>query len=1297
MRRASLHIARTAGRTPRRRLAAVGRGLVGIGAVLAVAVAPIAVPTPTADAEPTVADRDLATNAAPARHGDAGTFRITLLTGDVVALQVAPDGKQAAWVADPVDERRPPQVYEADGEVHVVPAEAAPYVASDVLDDDLFNVTLLARSGYDDATTDELPLLIEAPDHAPASAMPAAPEGTDEVRALDSVNTVSVAADKSDIRAAWTDIRGPRAAAIDAAGATLAGGRTVWLNGRVEATLDDSVAQIGAPEAWARGYDGTGTTVAVLDTGYDPDHPDLSGRVADAQNFTDPAQPDDAVDGNGHGTHVAATVAGTGAASEGDRRGVAPGADLLVGKVLDDNGEGYEDQIIAGMEWAVDQGADVVNMSLGTPWSSDGTDPMSQAVNDLTRESGTLFVVAAGNSGPGEQTIGAPGAADLALTVGAVTKDDEPAWFSSRGPRVGDGAIKPEITAPGADIVAARAAGTSLGNLVDEYYTSISGTSMATPHVAGAAAILAQQHPRWGAAALKARLVSTGKTLPDQPITFQGGGRVDVATAVRGQVSVDRSVEFLGTVRHAAKPVSRQLTYRNASDHRVLLRLHADVTGTGSDTDQRPELRLSRRFVPVPAHGSAKVTVTLLPRSTQPGGYAGRIVARPVGGSQAKPVHTTMGFTVDGPTRTITVHAVDRAGKPASGPVDLWNAETGELVRNFLTDGTTTFEVKDGLYALVASIERAGEWFASTQHTIAGDPELQVRGDVTLRFDARDGKPVRVTTPRDADVNALDVFWNRTVGDRSVSVMAAQDWFGGQVFAVGSSGARTGSFTLASEWQLAQPLLVARLTGPGGFRLTTPQLASPGAGGWCQCPAQVFEGEGTLRLVDAGTGTPEEFESVDVDGAIALVERRSDPDALRAQAEAAKAAGAALLLGYNNAAGFWGDQVLDGPLPVYTVDRSTGQALLDVLADRPTAKLRLDGILDATYQYDLVFTEDDRIPSGESYRALPGQLATVRSDYRQNSDRMVRSEGWIPYVDDVGVMNIMGALRNGPLVRTEYVTATDGVEWQRFGQPHEFARYYWTSSSPERYRPGRTYHQVWWGPLVHPAVPPTDDGTSSAVLLGNSYQPVARFRDAIRISLPHYSFGGSLTSTIFEQFGDRSEVTLRRDGEVVGTTTWPTVQWTVPADDAAYELTLDTVNGDGNWSDTSVASETTWRFRSERTSEQRTVLPLVQVGYRLDADAHNAMPAGESYPLTLTAGYQPEADGPGRFSAEVEVSFDDGASWQPVPVDRLRGGFRAQVPAADGPGFASVRAVVTDADGNQLSQRIDRAWRIAGP
>jgi subtilisin family serine protease len=1279
-----------AGRRTRR----IRRALLSSATVVALAVVPSTV-TPGGVAS-AAADHSAATAAPRAAHHGDGTYRITLLTGDVAVLTVTPDGRQAAWVADPVDDRRPAQIYRLDGDVYVVPAEAAPFVASGALDDNLFNVTLLVHEGFDDATTDSLPLLVEASDQARASAMPAAPDGTDGVRELDSVNTVSVTADKADIRSAWTSLRGASGAPLTSTDARLAGDRTVWLNGRVEATLDESVAQIGAPEAWDLGYDGAGTTVAVLDTGYDPTHPDLADRVVKAKNFTEDADPDGevAVDNNGHGTHVASTVGGSGAASDGRHKGVAPAADLIVGKVLDSTGAGSTDQIIAGMEWAVKQGADVVSMSLGTDWASDGTDPLSEAVNRLTKSSGTLFVVAAGNTGPGEQTVGSPGAADLALTVGAVDKDDKPAVFSSRGPRLGDGAIKPEITAPGVDIVAARAAGTSLGDLLDEYYTSLSGTSMATPHVAGAAAILAQEYPNWGAAALKARLISTSKMLQHQPVTFQGGGRVDVAAAVRRPVSVNVGTVFLGRLKGHSDPVVRRLTYHNDTTRPLTLRLSADVTGTGADDSQRPKLLFGQSVVSVPAHGSTTVPVTLLPRSTEPGRYAGQIVARPTG--SLGPVHTTMSFSVTGPMRTLTVRAVDRAGTPASGPVDLWNADTGELVRGFMFKGKTSFEVPEGHYALVASIEDAASALeAPTEHTIAGRPELRIRHDMTLRFDARDARPLTATTPREADATEFDVFWNRTVGGHSVSFMTTQGWYGERLFSLQSPAVRTGSFTMATEWRLVQPLLTARLMGPDGFRLRSPQLSSVAGGGWCRdCPPNVIEGQETLGLVDAGDGTAEDFADVDVVGAVALVRHSAD---LHAQAEAAKQADAAMLLVYNDSDVPWHEEVLNAPLPIYIIDRDTGMDLLDALDRHPHVQLHMDGIVDSTYLYDLVFPERRRIPAGGSYRARPHQLATVTSDYRQNSDRLSRFESWVPYVAGIGGTQGLGQARNGPVVRTEYLTASDAVEWQQFGQPYEFATYYWTISAPTHYRAGRDYQQVWWGPLVHPAVPPASSGSSSAALLATNYQPVTRYRDAIRINMPHYFYGGALAGTIYEQTGDQSEVTLERDGEVVGTSTWPNVQWTVPAEEATYDLTLDVDNSDDNWSDTSVSTHTTWRFSSARADEVGEVLPLLQVGYGLDTDAYNAVPSGQSYPLVLRPGYQPQADGPGSFDAEVEVSFDDGTSWQAAPVTTIDRDLRAQVPAATGPGFASVRVVVTDAEGNEITQRIDRAWKIAAP
>ena len=160
--------------------------------------------------------------------------------------------------------------------------------------------------------------------------------------------------------------------------------------------------------------------------------------------------------------------------------------------MLDEFGQGQDSWVIDGMEWAAQaQDADVVNMSLGDPNPSDGTDPISQALNQLTEETGALFVVAAGNNWV-EFSLSSPGVADAALTVAAVDGLDQRAVFSSMGPRVGDHALKPDISAPGVDVLAARSQAMPWG---EGMYQPMDGTSMATPHVAGAAAILAARRP----------------------------------------------------------------------------------------------------------------------------------------------------------------------------------------------------------------------------------------------------------------------------------------------------------------------------------------------------------------------------------------------------------------------------------------------------------------------------------------------------------------------------------------------------------------------------------------------------------------------------------------------------------------------------------------------------------------------------------------------------------------------------------------------------------------------------------
>jgi subtilisin family serine protease len=305
----------------------------------------------------------------------------------------------------------------------------------------------------------------------------------------------------------------------------------IWPDLPVHTWLNQSVPHINVPQVWDLGFHGEGMKIGVVDTGIDPTHPDFAGRIAAKTSLVG----GDGTDDNGHGTHVCSIAAGSGAASEGKYRGVAPAASLYVAKVLDANGSGSTSGVMAGVEWAVDQGVHVINLSLGSDGACDGTDALSTLCDQAVQQHGVVVCVAAGNAGPAAGTVGSPGCARWVITIGAADDSDVIANFSSRGPTA-DGRIKPDILFPGVNIVAAQAAGTSLGPVVAPHYIRLSGTSMATPHATGSAALLLQAKPDLTPNQVKWVLLTSAVNL-GQPANSQGSGRADVFAAYQKAIS----------------------------------------------------------------------------------------------------------------------------------------------------------------------------------------------------------------------------------------------------------------------------------------------------------------------------------------------------------------------------------------------------------------------------------------------------------------------------------------------------------------------------------------------------------------------------------------------------------------------------------------------------------------------------------------------------------------------------------------------------------------------------------------
>jgi subtilisin family serine protease len=328
-----------------------------------------------------------------------------------------------------------------------------------------------------------------------------------------------------------------------------------------------AVDQIRATQVWTSlGTRGKGIVVSIIDTGIDYNHEALGKgfgpgfKVIGGYDFAN--KDGDPLDDNGHGTHVAGIVAGNSAS----HAGVAPEASLMAFKVLRSTGIGRESDVIAAIEVSVDPNGDndtsdhvdVINLSLGSRLCEGSPDDASALAVDNAVRIGVVVAVAAGNESGKYHCISSPGLSRTAITVGAVDSSDRVAGFSSRGPAQKDLAMKPDVGAPGVGIQS---------SLPNNRYGPASGTSMAAPHVAGAAALLKALHRDWTPAQIKKALMIHAAPTNQEAMAI-GSGRIDVYRAATGALTVDKpSLDFgLDSAQEGNWKQSRKVSVTNRGE-----------------------------------------------------------------------------------------------------------------------------------------------------------------------------------------------------------------------------------------------------------------------------------------------------------------------------------------------------------------------------------------------------------------------------------------------------------------------------------------------------------------------------------------------------------------------------------------------------------------------------------------------------------------------------------------------------------------------------------------------------------
>ncbi|SCF18085.1 PA domain-containing protein [Micromonospora viridifaciens] len=1230
------------------------------------------------------ADQPAPPAAAAAPAGQLRAF--TLVTGDEVTAHVTADGRLAdVRLRDASGREALFTTFTDAGGTYVFPAGIEPQIDAGKVDLDLFNITKLLADGYDDTSSDTLPVIVTYATVEQADELARkAPAGTQVTSRLSLIKGAAVRIRKGQAAGVWrslapagTPLAAPDDTAEKPSGQRLPAAR-IWLDDVVRATdkSGDSdsptVPLTGADVAHRLGYDGTGVKVAVLDTGYDTGHPDLVGRVVAERSFIGWEGVEDR---NGHGTHTASTVAGTGAASQGAYAGMAPGADLLIGKVLDNTGAGYTSGIIQGMQWAVDNGAKVVSMSLGAV-GVECAGPDVDAIRALSDQA--LFVIAAGNSGlPG--SVSTPGCAPDALTVGAVDRHNASAYFTSRGPVFGGTAAKPDIASQGVDVVAARAGGRG-----DLAYVSYSGTSMATPHVAGGAALVLDARPDLTPAEVKEVLTSAaGDTGAD--VLEQGAGPMDVGRAVTQQVVAPPNLQ-LGDFSYPQKslPVTQApVTFTNLGGTAVTLKLQVEelLGGDGVTPVPAAMVRPLDSHLTVSGGQNASVQLRIDPGLPVKDAAYGTVTGRLVGTAKGVQVEVPFSLHLEEPSADVTVVGIDRFGNPAASPStwDLIDPTHGRARHvGFDADGTATARLRLGTYTIAADIMTRDEpTNASGVTSVAffARHNIKIDSDTTITLDARDAQPLSWRTDQLSQPFGYTVgyTYDLTGSGIRLSSFATAPSYVDAVYTE-SQGKRDERFTFGVTTRAYAPrATVATQAGPLDY--------------WSVAQTPPLHGQGAAPLVAVDRAA---LLDQDLTGKVVLVAAQPSWPVSTIARDAARVGAVAMIAYYPSLLGKVTPAGGSGaPIPVISV-RSDEGARLAAAVDAGPVTLRWSGEQPETspYVYNLAWLTTGTVATG-SQRVRDSELSAQRAGYYTQGDSRTlwtdvqfKIPGMSSSVWAAG--SSVGVL--APTERTDYFTAHPDVAWTSIVAPG-VANTGGAFDGPRSRTAGQETTSWYKAP--------------TGMSLSTNGTPLFR-RDANRLRVSTPWFGDAGGHDALGAYPDSRSVTVnvdgrpaRYDGAVI---ILPDDEATVTAR-ASWQRPVG--SGAIRWS-IGIAEETAWTFRTSAAQQGAQAVPVPVLDLPLQLT--NTVPGGTAVPLQLSAVTNTSSGKPVPITdvkawyaagSQSSVAGIPASAWTELPVTGTGTQKTATVPAVPtSSGYVHLKVELTTADGATVTQTMVRGYGL---